>query len=111
MERPIFKPIGTPVEELDTPALTLDMGVFEKNLQIVHSFFKKSDAKLRPYVGTHRTPALAHKQLAAGGTVGGVAVGTVGQAEVFVNAGVNDVLITTVIPMQSKAAPWHTEPR
>ena len=27
MERPIIKPIGTPVEELDTPALVVDMDV------------------------------------------------------------------------------------
>ena len=26
MERPIFQPIGTPAEELDTPALVVDVG-------------------------------------------------------------------------------------
>ena len=25
MERPIFKPVGTPVEQLDTPALVVDL--------------------------------------------------------------------------------------
>ena len=34
MERPIFQPVGTPVEELDTPALVIDLDVMDKNIQI-----------------------------------------------------------------------------
>lgn len=97
MERPILKPIGTPVEELDTPTLVVDLAVLEKNIETVHGFFRNRKAKLRPYVGTHRCPALAHMQLAAGGTVGGVAVGTVGQAEAFADNGVADLMVTTEV--------------
>lgn len=104
MERPIEKAIGTPVEKLDTPALIVDLSRLDQNLQTVHSFFEGSSAKLRPYVGTHRTPDLAHRQLALGGTVGGVAVGTVGQAEVFIDSGIDDVMITTEVVMPSKIA-------
>ena len=94
MERPIFKPIGTPVEELDTPALILDLDRFQANVETVHSFFADRPAKIRPFVGTHRCPALAHLQLAVGGHAGGVAVGTVGQAAAFVESGITDVMIT-----------------
>ncbi len=94
MERPIFKPIGTPVEELDTPALVVDLDRFAANVETVHGFFESRPAAIRPFVGTHRCPALAHIQMSVPGHVGGVAVGTVGQAEAFVDAGIKDVFIT-----------------
>ena len=102
MERPIFKPLGTPVEELDTPALVVDSDLLEQNLSTVHTFFQRSDAKLRPLVSAHCCPALAHKQLAAGGTGGGIAVTTLGQAEVFVTHGFHDVLIANVFITPAK---------
>ena len=40
--------------------------------------------------------------MAAGGTVGGIAVTTVGEAEVFINAGFNDVLVANQIVTRSK---------
>ena len=76
MEHPIFKPIGTPVEMLDTPSLIVDLDLLERNIETMHSFFRSKDARLRPHVGSHLCPAIAHKQLAAGGTVGGVCVTT-----------------------------------
>ncbi|MDH3604042.1 MAG: alanine racemase [Candidatus Tectomicrobia bacterium] len=102
MERPIFKPLGTPVEELDTPALVVDSDLLDQNLSTVHTFFQQSDARLRPLVSAHGCPALAHKQLAAGGTVGGIAVTTLGQAEVFVTHGFSDVLIANVLITPAK---------
>jgi 3-hydroxy-D-aspartate aldolase len=102
MERPIFKPIGTPVVDLDTPALVIDLDILEQNLTIVHTFFQRCHAKLRPEVSTHGCPALAHKQLAAGGTVGGIAVATLGEAEVFVTHGIDDVIMTHPIVTRAK---------
>ena len=93
MERPIFKPVGTPVEQLDTPALVVDLAILEGNIDTVHAFFRQQDAKVRPHIESHRCPAIAHKQLAAGGTVGGIAVSTVGQAEVFTEHGCTDILV------------------
>ena len=65
MERPIFKPIGTPVAQLDTPALVVDLALVEHNIATLHAFFQQREAKVRPHVTAHRCPALAHKQLAA----------------------------------------------
>ena len=67
MERPIFQPVGTPVEELDTPALVLDLEVMERNIETVHSYFRQADAKVRPHVASHQCPRIAQRQLAAGG--------------------------------------------
>ena len=104
MERPILKPVGTPVEELDTPALVVDMDVLEANIRYVHSSFRDSPAKLRPYVETHRCPAIAHRQIAAGGTVGGIAVASVAEAELFVQNGISDVLVVNEVVTASKIA-------
>lgn len=104
MERPILKPVGTPAEELDTPALVLDLEVLEANIERIHSGFRESDAKLRPYVETHRCPAIAHKQIAAGGTVGGVAVASVGEAEIFAQNGIYDFLVVNEVVTAPKIA-------
>ena len=104
MERPILKPVGTPVEELDTPALVVDMDVLEANIRHVHSSFRDSSARLRPYVETHRCPAIAHRQIAAGGTVGGIAVAGVAEAELFVQNGISDVLVVNEVVSASKIA-------
>jgi len=97
MERPIFKPIGTPEEELDTPTLVVDLEKLEGNIETMASFFRDRKAKLRPHVAAHGSPAVAHMQLAAGGTVGGVTATTLGQAEVFAASGVPDVFIRNII--------------
>jgi len=102
MERPVFKPVGTPVKELDTPALVVDLDVLQSNIETLHSFFRYRDAKLRPHVESHRCPAIAHKQLAAGGTIGGISVTTVGQAEVFAQSGFDDIFIANEVVTQQK---------
>ncbi len=96
MERPILKPIGTPMDQLDTPALIVDMDALESNIETVHARFRESGANLRPYVEAHRCPAIAHKQLAAGGSVG-ISVASVGEAEIFSQSGITDILIVNEV--------------
>lgn len=102
VERPIFKPIGTAVEELDTPVLVVDLDVMERNIGVMHSFFLDRSVKIRPRIQPHMCLAIAHKQLAAGGTVGGISVTTVGQAEVFVAGGITDIFVANVLVTQPK---------
>lgn len=104
MERPILKPIGTPVEALDTPALVVDMDALEANIERVHARFRDSSVSLRPYVETHRCPAIARMQIAAGGTNGGVAVASVGEAEMFTQHGISDFLIVHQVVTAPKIA-------
>ena len=102
MERPIFKPIGTPEEELDTPALVVNLGKLDRNIETMAAFFRDQKAKLRPRIGAHGSPAIAHMQLAAGGTVGGVTATTLGQAEVFAANGLVDVFISNIVVSPTK---------
>ena len=103
MERPVFKPIGTPSEELDTPALVVDLGAVESNIATVHRRVQDSGTKLRPRLDAHLCPAIVHMQIRAGGT-SGVAVATVGQAEVFSQHGFGDILIANLAVTRSKVA-------
>jgi len=102
MERPVFQPVGTPVEDLDTPALVVDLAAMDSNIETMHSYFRRSGAKLRPHVASHQCPEIAHRQMAAGGTAGGVSVTTVGEAEVFSLAGLQDITVASQIVTRSK---------
>ena len=102
MERPIFQPVGTPVEELDTPALVIDLDVMDKNIQTFQGYFAATTVKARPVVTSHLCPQIARRQLDAGGTVGGIAVTTLGEAEVFASAGFSDILLANQIVTVSK---------
>ena len=102
MQRPIIKPVGTRVDELDTPALVVDLDALQGNIESMHSRFRDGAVKLRPAIESHRCPAIAHMQLAAGGTVGGVSTSTVGQAEVFAAAGITDLLVASMVVTPSK---------
>ena len=102
MERPELRPIGTDAQELDTPALVLDLSAAEQNINTVHSFFEDRPAKLRPHVKTHNCPAIGWLQLSRGGTVGGICTAKIGQAEVFAQAGFKDILIANEVVTKSK---------
>ncbi len=90
MERPIIQPVGTPTEELDTPALVVDLGVMEQNIAVLHNAFAGQSAGatnggvlVRPHVFCHGCPEIAQFQLAAEGASGGIAVSSLGEAEAF----------------------------
>ena len=119
MERPIFQPVGTPVEELDTPALVVDIDVLEQNIDTVHGLFRglKSDgvtravdALVRPHVSCHGCPQIAQLQVSADPAFtdqplscsGAIAVNTVGEAEVFAAAGFDDIMISGRVVTPSK---------
>jgi len=102
MERPLFKPVGTPVMRLDTPALVVDLTVLEQNMHTVHALFRQQQARLRPHVSAHRCPNIAHVQIAAGGTVGGISVTTLGEAEVFAAHGCRDLFVANELVAPSK---------
>ena len=89
MERPILQPIGSPAEELDTPALVVDLGIMEQNIAVLHQGISGSNAGrtvVRPHVSCHGCPEIARLQLAAEGNAGGVAVSSLAEAEAFASA-------------------------
>ena len=103
METPLFKPIGTDVDLLDTPSLVVDVSILDQNIESMHSFFRGVKANLRPHVESHRCPSIARKQIADNDdSVEGIAVSSLSQAEVFSNAGFGDIFITNMIVTPQK---------
>ena len=85
MQRPIEKPAGTPVENLDTPALIVDLDRLDANFAAVAS-------PARAEVWVHKTPAIARRQVAQP-LVFGIAVRSIAEAEIFAAAGFDDIRI------------------
>ncbi|PKB80154.1 MAG: hypothetical protein BZY88_09535 [SAR202 cluster bacterium Io17-Chloro-G9] len=110
METPVFHPVGTPVLDLDTPALVVDLDVMDANMAELKRLLGRSTAGIRPDVASHGCPTIGHRQLAAGSPEGagtqfnGIRVNTVGEAEVFAGAGFNDILIANPLVTRTKMA-------
>ena len=79
------------IEELDTPAVIVDLDILETNLQSLASYCRKHGIGLRPHTKTHKIPAIAKMQIESG--CHGITVAKVSEAEVMANAGLNDILI------------------
>jgi 3-hydroxy-D-aspartate aldolase len=83
------------LDELDTPSLIVDLDLMEGNMARMKSFIDSSLLDLRPHTKAHKIPDLAKRQLSFGAK--GICVAKLGEAEVMVGAGVDDVLITTPV--------------
>lgn len=88
--------------ELETPALVVDLDRVERNIASMQSYCAGRGLALRPHVKTHKLPQIARLQLDAGAV--GIACQKLGEAEVMVEAGIEDVLITFPLVGASKAA-------
>src|SRR6188508_1357924 len=76
---------------LDTPSLVIDLDIVERNARRMADAVAARGLALRPHVKTHKSVRLAQMQLNAGAQ--GVTVGTLGEAEVMVAGGVDDLFI------------------
>jgi 3-hydroxy-D-aspartate aldolase len=92
--------IGMSLDEVDTPALVVDLDAFERNLARLPASTAGSKVRLRPHAKTHKCPVIALKQMAAGAV--GVCVQKVGEAEAMVYGGVGNVLVTNEIVGRQK---------
>lgn len=86
---------GVTIDEIDTPALLLDLDAFEHNIARMAGFFADKPVSLRPHSKTHKCPQIALRQLEAGAI--GITCAKVGEAEVMAGAGVQDILIANQI--------------
>jgi len=77
--------------ELDTPALVIDLDRVERNIDEMAQRSRDAGVRLRPHTKTHKMPEIAAMQMAAGAA--GITVAKLGEAEVMVDAGFDDVLV------------------
>lgn len=95
--------IDLPLEELDTPALLLDLQALDENLKRMSEFFQRRPSRLRPHFSSHRCAALAQRQITAGAALG-MSCASVGEAEVLAERGFSNVQISNPALGARKAA-------
>ncbi len=95
---------GTPIADLETPALLIDLDALEHNYGHIASLYSDTVCKMREHAKNVKTPAVLRKQIEAGGTMGGVCAAKVSEAEVMVEGGITDILITSQAVTEDKIA-------
>lgn len=95
-----------PYPDLDTPCLLIHLDVLERNIAEMQRVADAAGVRLRPHTKTHKCPEIARMQLAAGAS--GITVAKLGEAEVMVDAGVDDVLVAYPIVGEGKLARLRT---
>ena len=77
--------------DLVTPCLVVDRDVLERNLVAMADRVRDQNVALRPHAKTHKCVEIARRQLALGAS--GLTVATVGEGEIFADAGFTDLFI------------------
>ncbi|WP_172293711.1 D-TA family PLP-dependent enzyme [Pseudoruegeria sp. HB172150] len=83
---------GTPLTELMTPLPVIDEARLAGNIARVQDYMTGIGRNFRPHIKTHKLPELAAAQVEAGAV--GINCQKVTEAEVFAEAGFDDILIT-----------------
>lgn len=94
--------VGDPLEEIDTPALVIDMDAFERNIARLPAALQGRDIRIRTHAKTHKCPEIALRQIAAGAV--GVCCQKVSEAEAMVDGGIKDVLVSNQVVGAHKLA-------
>lgn len=77
--------------ELDTPALCVDIDILDGNISRLQSACDELQIDLRVHTKTHKTPAIARRQIEAGAV--GIVCQKLGEGEAMAAAGIRDILV------------------
>lgn len=83
--------IGLHKDEIDTPALLLDLDKFDRNATKISSFLRKHGVGWRPHSKAHKSPQVARRQMQLGAH--GIICAKPSEAQVMVDWGIPSVLI------------------
>src|SRR5213595_418311 len=78
-------------EDIITPVAVVDEEIVERNLARMAKLAVDHSVKLRPHAKTHKSAYMARRQMAHGAV--GLTCATFTEADVFADAGVDDLLI------------------
>ena len=76
---------------LDTPAVVVDLDRMDARIASMAALMRERGIALRPHAKTHKSIEVARRQIEAGAV--GLTVATIGEAEVFADAGFTDLFI------------------
>jgi 3-hydroxy-D-aspartate aldolase len=93
---------GMREEDIDTPALVIDLDAFESNLDTMAALLAPTGVKLRAHAKTHKSPIIAKLQMARGAV--GNCVQKVAEAEVLAWGGISDILVSNEVVGANKLA-------
>ena len=96
--------IGTPIQDLDTPCLMVDLDALEHNFEVIAETYRDTVCKLREHGKNIKSPLVGRMQIEAGGTVGGVCCAKASEAEVMVEGGITNILVTNQVVAKDKIA-------
>ena len=102
MQQPPPAQPGMREDEIDTPALVIDLDAFEHNLDRMAALLAPTGVRLRAHAKTHKSPVIAHQQIARGAI--GQCVQKVAEAEILAWGGVPDILVSNEIVGPQKLA-------
>lgn len=87
--------IGMPLDDIDTPALLIDLDAFERNVEKMADFTREAGIRLRCHAKTHKSADIAKYQISRGAV--GVCCQKVSEAEALVDGGVADILVSNEV--------------
>ena len=93
---------GMREDEIDTPALVVDLDAFEYNLDRMATLLAPTGVKLRAHAKTHKSPVIAKLQMARGAV--GQCVQKVGEAEILAWGGIPNILVSNEVVGAQKLA-------
>lgn len=92
---------GTPLELIDTPALIVDIELVKANIdELMRRIKRFPGVSVRPHLKTGKCAEIARMVIDAG--AGGICAAKISEAEVFTDAGIRDILITSEFAGQPK---------
>ncbi len=94
--------VGDHFDQIDTPALILDLDAFERNIKTLQAATSAKGIRLRPHAKSHKCPEIAKRQIKAGAI--GICCQKVSEAAVFVEAGIEDIFVTNEVVGEKKVA-------
>ncbi len=94
--------IGMALEDVDTPALLIELDALERNLRRLPESLIGKPVRIRPHAKTHKSPIIALKQIELGAI--GVCCQKVSEAEAMVDGGVRDIFVSNEIVGAQKLA-------
>jgi 3-hydroxy-D-aspartate aldolase len=94
--------IGMALESVDTPALLIDLDALDENIHRLRKTASTYGVRIRPHAKSHKSPAIALRQIAAGAV--GMCCQKVGEAEAMAYGGITDILISNEVWGSTKLA-------
>jgi 3-hydroxy-D-aspartate aldolase len=95
MTQPPPAEIGMPIDDVDTPALVIELNPFERNLKFMAERASAFGVALRPHAKMHKSPTIAALQGELDAV--GQCCQKLSEAEVLVDGGIDDVFVSNQV--------------